>query len=78
MGSANYFDNAFNVPAGTVLPPVSMPDATVVAKVTQHVSADMSQLPRSAKIVEPIKGEKARERNTIFEAAWWMNWSARA
>jgi hypothetical protein len=68
LGSANYFDEAFKVPAGTVLDPVPMPDATVVAKVVQHVDADMSKLPEQRdQIRESLKGEKARERNTLFE-----------
>ena len=69
LGSASYFDDAFSSPAGTVLNPVPMADATVVAKVVQHVEADMSKLPAErAAIVETLKGDKARERNTVFEA----------
>jgi peptidyl-prolyl cis-trans isomerase D len=69
LGYASYFDEAFNVPAGNVLNPVPMADATVVAKVVQHVGADMSQLPaQRGEIVESLKSEKARERNSIFEA----------
>ena len=68
LGSANYFDSAFTEPVGTVLNPVPMPDATVVAKVVQHAGADMSKLPAErGQIVESLKGDKARERNTIFE-----------
>jgi len=69
LGSANYFDEAFTSPAGTVLNPVPMPEATVVAKVVQHADADMSKLAENrGQIVESLKGDKARERNTIFEA----------
>lgn len=69
LGSASYFDDAFTAPAGTVLNPVPMADATVVAKVVQHVDADMSQLgAERAGIVDTLKGDKARERNAIFEA----------
>jgi peptidyl-prolyl cis-trans isomerase D len=69
LGSASYFDDAFNSPAGTILNPVPMADATVVAKVEKHVEADMSKLPEErAAIVDTLKGDKARERNTIFEA----------
>jgi hypothetical protein len=69
LGSANYFDSAFDSPAGTVLNPVPMPDGTVLAKVEQHVEADLSKLPEQhAQIIETLKGEKVRERNTIFEA----------
>jgi hypothetical protein len=69
LGSANYFDEAFTNPGGTVLNPVPMPEATVVAKVVQHADADMSKLAENrGQIVESLKGDKARERNTIFEA----------
>jgi peptidyl-prolyl cis-trans isomerase D len=68
LGSANYFEDAFKSPAGTVLDPVPMPEATVIAKVVQHAGADMSQLPEQrGQIIESLKGDKARERNTIFE-----------
>ena len=43
--------------------------STVVAKVVQHVEPDMSKLPEQrGQIIESLKGDKARERNTIFEA----------
>lgn len=69
LGSANYFEDAFKTPVGTVLNAIPMPDATVIAKVVQHVSADMSKLPEQrGQLIESLKGDKARERNTIFEA----------
>jgi peptidyl-prolyl cis-trans isomerase D len=69
LGSANYFDDAFGQPTGTVLNPVPMPDSTVIAKVVARVDADMTKLPATrAEIVDSLKGDKARERNTIFEA----------
>jgi peptidyl-prolyl cis-trans isomerase D len=69
LGSANYFEQAFGDAVGTVLNPIPMADATVVAKVVQRADADMSKLPEQrGQIVESLKGEKARERNTIFEA----------
>jgi peptidyl-prolyl cis-trans isomerase D len=69
LGTATYFEDAFKSPTGTVLNPVPMPDATVVAKVVQHADADMSKLPSQRnEIRESLKTEKARERNTIFES----------
>jgi peptidyl-prolyl cis-trans isomerase D len=69
LGSANYFEDAFADPAGTVLAPVPMGDGTVVAKIVGRVDADMSKLPAErASLLESLKGDKARERNTIFEA----------
>lgn len=68
LGSANYFDDAFKSPAGTVLDPIPMPDGTVVAKVVQRAAGDMSKLPEQRdQIRDSIKGDKARERNTLFE-----------
>jgi peptidyl-prolyl cis-trans isomerase D len=68
LGSANYFDDAFQDPVGTILTPVSMPEATVVAKLVQHAPADMTKLPEQRdQIRDSIKGDRARERNTIFE-----------
>ena len=68
LGPASYFDAAFNDAVGAILDPVPMPDATVIAKVVAHVDADMSKLPEQrAQLVDSLKGDKARERNTIFE-----------
>lgn len=68
LGSSSYFDEAFKAAVGTVLNPVPMPEATVVAKVVQRVDADMSKLPEQrGQIIDSLKGDKARERNTIFE-----------
>jgi peptidyl-prolyl cis-trans isomerase D len=69
LGSANYFEQAFGDAVGAVLNPIPMADSTVVVKVVQRVGADMSKLQEQrGQIVESLKGEKARERNTIFEA----------
>jgi peptidyl-prolyl cis-trans isomerase D len=68
LGSSSYFEEAFKAAAGTVLNPVPMPEATVVAKVVQRVDADMSKLPEQrGQMIDSLKGDKARERNTIFE-----------
>jgi peptidyl-prolyl cis-trans isomerase D len=68
LGSATYFEAAFDQPVGTVLNPIPMPDNTVVVKVTQHADADMSKLPEQrAQILDAVKTERAKERNTVFE-----------
>jgi peptidyl-prolyl cis-trans isomerase D len=68
LGPASYFADAFKDPVGTVLNPITMPEATVVVKIAQRVTADMSKLPEQrVQIRESLKGEKARERNTMFE-----------
>ena len=68
IGSANYVEDAFKSPAGTILGPIPIADGTLVIKVAQRVDADMSKLPEQRdQIRESIKGEKARDRNTMFE-----------
>ncbi|HUI56048.1 MAG TPA: peptidyl-prolyl cis-trans isomerase [Bryobacteraceae bacterium] len=69
LGPASYVEEAFNVPVGTVLNPIPMAEGTAVVKLIEHDSADMSKLPEQrAGIRDQIKSEKARERNTMFEA----------
>jgi hypothetical protein len=44
-----------------------MPDATVVAKVVEHIPADMSKFAdERATIRDQIKSQKAGDRDTIF------------
>jgi peptidyl-prolyl cis-trans isomerase D len=69
LGSASYIQEGFMRPDGTVFGPISTPDATVVAKVIQHVDPDMSKLPEQrATLRDEIKSQKARDRNSLFEA----------
>ena len=70
FGSANYISQAFSSPAGTILGPVQMPDGTVVAKVVEHVPADISNLTSAerATIRDQIKSKKAGDRDTLFRA----------
>ena len=69
LGSATYLQEGFTRPDGTVFGPISTPDATVVAKVIQHVDPDMSKLPEQrATLRDEIKSQKARDRNSLFEA----------
>jgi hypothetical protein len=69
LGSANYIQEGFTRPDGTVFGPISTPDGTVVAKVIQHADPDMSKLPEQrAAVLEGIKSQKARDRNSLFEA----------
>lgn len=68
IGSTNYVEEAFKSPAGTVMNPIPMGDGTLVAKVVQHVEPDMSKLAEQRdQIRESLKGERARDRNTMFE-----------
>jgi peptidyl-prolyl cis-trans isomerase D len=68
LGSANYVEDAFTKPVGAVPDPIPMPDATVVVRVAQHPDVDMTKMAEQRdQIRESLKGEKARDRNTIFE-----------
>jgi arginine/ornithine N-succinyltransferase beta subunit len=52
-----------------VFGPIATPDATVVAKVAGHADPDMSKLPEQrATLRDEIKSQKARDRNSLFEA----------
>jgi peptidyl-prolyl cis-trans isomerase D len=69
LGSAQYLTEAFQKPDGSVFGPVSTPTGTVVGRVVGHVPADMSKFAEQrATIRDQIKSEKARDRNTLFEA----------
>ena len=67
LGSATYLQEAFSRPDGTVLGPISVPDGMVVARVIQHIPADMSKLPeQAASIRDEVKNQKARDREALF------------
>jgi peptidyl-prolyl cis-trans isomerase D len=69
LGSANYVQEGFTSPDGTVFGPISTPDGTVVAKLLQHVDPDLSKLPEQrVALRDEIKSQKARERESFFEA----------
>lgn len=69
MGSAQYLTEAFGKPDGALFGPINSPSGTIVGKVLQHIPPDMSKLPEQrATIRDQIKGEKARDRSTLFEA----------
>jgi peptidyl-prolyl cis-trans isomerase D len=67
LGSASYLQEAFARPDGTFLGPISVPDGTVVARVVQHIPADMSKLPeQAASIRNDVKNQKERDRESLF------------
>ncbi|HXB67474.1 MAG TPA: peptidyl-prolyl cis-trans isomerase [Candidatus Acidoferrales bacterium] len=70
LGGASYVAEGFTKPDGTVFGPVSPPDgATVVCRVVAHVQPDLSKLPEQRAIIrDDIKGQRARDRNTLFES----------
>jgi hypothetical protein len=67
VGPASYLQDAFDRPDGSVVGPVNLPDATVVARVVAHVPADMAKLAdERGALREEIKAQKSRDRNTLF------------
>jgi len=69
IGPASYVHEGFTLPVGAVFGPLGTPQGSVVAKVIEHVPADMSQLDAErTKIRDQIKSQRARDRNTLFEA----------
>jgi peptidyl-prolyl cis-trans isomerase D len=69
FGSANYIAANFSSPNNTIAGPVLMPDGTVVAKVLEHIPADLANLPAErVALRDQIKGQKAKQRDELFEA----------
>ncbi len=69
LGSAAYVQDAFSRPDGAIIGPIATPDSTVVARVVKHIQPDMSKLAEQrATIRDELKGQKARDRNSLFEA----------
>jgi len=69
LGPASYLQEGFSRPAGSVIGPISLTDATAVAKVMAHVDPDMSKLAdQRATIRDQIKSQKARDRSGLFDA----------
>ena len=67
IGSATYLQEAFSRPDGTFLGPISIPEGTVVARVIQHIPADMSKLAeQTSSIRDDVKGQIARDRAALF------------
>ncbi|HEV3198753.1 MAG TPA: peptidyl-prolyl cis-trans isomerase [Bryobacteraceae bacterium] len=69
LGPASYVSDAFTRPDGTILGPLNSAGTTFVAKVLSHAQPDMSKLPEQrVQIRDEIKGQKGRDRNTLFDA----------
>ncbi len=69
IGSASYVQEAFARPDGTLFGPVSATDGILVGKVVSHIPPDMSKLAEQRNSIrDDIKTQKARDRNTLFEA----------
>jgi len=69
LGSVSVFAQAFPRPDGTLFGPYAPSDGIMVGKVLQHIPADPSKLAQDrAAILDDIKQQRARDRNTLFEA----------
>jgi len=70
IGPSAYVHEGFSLPDGAVFGPLAIPQGgSVVARVIEHVPADMAQFEQArAEIRDEIKSERARDRNTLFEA----------
>jgi peptidyl-prolyl cis-trans isomerase D len=69
LGSASYLQEGFRAQAGSILGPISTPDATIVAKVSSKSQADMAKLGEERnRIREDLKNQKNRDRAMLFEA----------
>jgi peptidyl-prolyl cis-trans isomerase D len=67
LGSASYLQEAFSRPDGSTLVSISVPDGMVVARVIQHIPADMSKLSeQAASIRDDVRNQKERDRETLF------------
>jgi peptidyl-prolyl cis-trans isomerase D len=69
LGTATYLVSAFDKPDGFIFGPSNAGDGTLVGKVIERVAPDMSKLAQERNTIrDQIKGEKARDRATLFEA----------
>jgi peptidyl-prolyl cis-trans isomerase D len=69
LGSANYIQDGFKLPEGSVFGPIPVPDGVVVAKVVKRIPADPSKLAEQRNTIrDDIKGQKARDRAGVFES----------
>ena len=70
LGSGVTIAEAFKLPVGSVIGPVSMNEKQFVVRVADHIAADMSKLPGEREsLVKKIKERKAKERTDLFEDA---------
>ena len=68
VGSATYFAELFDKPAGALSGPHNISGQVTVARMASKTDADMSKLPSErANLITGIKGRKAQERKDLFE-----------
>jgi peptidyl-prolyl cis-trans isomerase D len=68
VGSATYFSDLFEKPAGSLSGPHNISGQVAVARLVSKTDADMSKLATErANLITGIKGRKAQERKDLFE-----------
>lgn len=68
LGPASMVTDAFTRPVGSLIGPVAITDARVVAKVLERKEADMAAFAaQRSNLQQELKSRKARERNQLFE-----------
>ncbi len=69
LDTGMHFQEGFKLADGTVFGPMMLQTGGVVVKVVAHVAPDMAQMQAErTKVRDDIKGQKAKERNDLFEA----------
>jgi len=68
IGSAMLLGDVFNKPVGTIVGPVTGGPVTMIGKIVDVQSADMSKLAQERdSIVTQLKGQKAQQRSMLFQ-----------
>jgi peptidyl-prolyl cis-trans isomerase D len=68
IGAANVVQDAFDKPVGAILGPLPIPNQTIVAKVIDRQSADMSKFPQERDtIVLQLKAKRANDRLSLLQ-----------
>jgi peptidyl-prolyl cis-trans isomerase D len=71
IGTNSYLQAAFKQPVGSLIGPIPLPDATLVGRVTAQIPPDSDPAKlaeQRATVRDDVKREKARQRDTLFEA----------
>jgi hypothetical protein len=68
IGPANVITGAFEKPIGAIIGPLSVPSQTIIAKVVDRQSADMSKFPAERdSIVLQLKAKRANDRLSLLQ-----------
>lgn len=68
IGAANVLGDAFDKPVGAIIGPLAIPNQTIVAKIVDRQSADMSKFPQERDaIVLQLKAKRANDRLSLLQ-----------